>query len=80
MLAPTRSMLRDGYSEEEYLSLLESRADDIKEEMECLKKEAGGREIVVCCFESLKDPDQYCHRRTFADWWELETGEKVKEL
>jgi hypothetical protein len=38
------------------------------------------REIVLLCFEDVRDPDAFCHRRIFADWWQLRTGREVLEL
>ena len=39
-----------------------------------------GKEIVLLCFEDLRKPGQWCHRRMFAEWWEEKTGRKVEEL
>ena len=39
-----------------------------------------GRDTVLCCFESLKSRDQFCHRRMFAQWWFDHTGETIPEL
>lgn len=41
---------------------------------------AAGKIPVLLCFESLKKPGEFCHRRMFADWWERKTGEAVAEL
>lgn len=38
------------------------------------------REPLLCCFESLKTPGQFCHRRIFAEWFEEQTGEEIPEL
>jgi hypothetical protein len=39
-----------------------------------------GKEAVLCCFEGLKKPGQYCHRRMFADWYRQKTGTTIPEL
>ena len=39
-----------------------------------------GKEIVLLCFEDIRKPGQWCHRRMFAEWWEAKTGRKVEEL
>ena len=36
--------------------------------------------IVLLCFEDVRDPEQWCHRSMFAQWWLEQTGEVVKEL
>lgn len=36
--------------------------------------------VVLCCFEDLTKPGEWCHRRMFARWWEQQTGEAVEEL
>lgn len=36
--------------------------------------------LVLCCYEDLTKPGEFCHRRVFAEWWEEQTGEKVEEL
>ena len=38
------------------------------------------KEIVLLCFEDLRDPEKWCHRRFFAEWWEEKTNERVPEL
>jgi len=35
---------------------------------------------VLCCYEDLAKPGEWCHRRLFADWWEERTGQAVPEL
>ena len=64
-----------------YVAQLESiGVEAIRAELEQLKAEAKGREIVLCCFEALKKPGQFCHRRIFAWWWHTKTGETIAEL
>ena len=41
---------------------------------------AGNDQLVLCCFEDLRTPGAWCHRRIFATWWEQATGEPVLEL
>jgi hypothetical protein len=35
---------------------------------------------VLLCFCDLTQPDVFCHRRMFAEWWEEQTGRAVPEL
>ena len=40
-----------------------------------------GKDVVLLCYEDIrKGPDDWCHRRTFADWWLKNTGEAFPEL
>ena len=40
-----------------------------------------GKDVVLLCYEDIrKGPDDWCHRRTFADWWIKNTGEALPEL
>jgi hypothetical protein len=45
-----------------------------------LAAQAAPRDPVLCCFEALKKPGQFCHRRMFADWWTAKMGERIEEL
>ena len=35
---------------------------------------------VLLCFENVLETEDWCHRRTFAAWWEEQTGAVVPEL
>ena len=40
-----------------------------------------GKDVVLLCYEDIrKGPDDWCHRRTFADWWLKNTVEAIPEL
>ena len=39
-----------------------------------------GKDVVLLCYEDIRKPDDWCHRRTFADWWLKNTGEAIPEL
>jgi uncharacterized protein (DUF488 family) len=49
----------------------------IAAELGAISSEAGGRTLVLLCFEA--NPKD-CHRRVFADFWESRTGQRVPEL
>jgi hypothetical protein len=40
----------------------------------------GSEGVVLLCFEDLTKPGEWCHRRSFAAWWDEKTGQKVDEL
>ena len=43
--------------------------------------ESLGKDVVLLCYEDIrKGPDDWCHRRTFAKWWQQNTGEVIPEL
>jgi hypothetical protein len=56
----------------------------IEKALAALRSQAGKREIVFLCFESLSPKNvsegQFCHRRIFAKWWHEQTGEEIAEL
>lgn len=39
-----------------------------------------GKDVVLCCYEDVRKPDEWCHRLVFAEWWYEKTGQKVEEL
>jgi hypothetical protein len=64
-----------------YTAHLESMGvREIRMSLDIAKDHAGKREVLLCCFESLKKPGQFCHRRIFAWWWHKKTGEFIPEL
>ena len=42
--------------------------------------EKQGEDVVLCCYEDVRKPNEWCHRLVFAEWWESRTGEKIPEL
>lgn len=42
--------------------------------------EKDGKPIVLCCYEDVRKPNEWCHRLVFADWWKARTGETIEEL
>ena len=83
-LAPTWAMLEEGYGEKEYFTQLHAvGVEDIQQQLVAVEGEAKGREVLLCCFESLAPvkvaEGQWCHRRLFADWWEQKTGILIAE-
>ena len=41
---------------------------------------AFGKDLVLCCYEDVRDPNQSCHRIAFAKWWFENTGQIIPEL
>lgn len=68
-LAPTRamrSMSKSNYevAYKQHLSLL--NFDDIMQQIKLL---SNGRDVALCCYESLKTPNDWCHRTMLADFF-----------
>jgi hypothetical protein len=80
-LAPQRSYLRLPEPEFDgaYLAQLGSYGvARIREQLDQLAAEHQADRLVLLCFERLTEAD--CHRRLFASWWLLTTGQRVPEL
>ena len=39
-----------------------------------------GKDVVLCCYEDVREPNEWCHRLVFASWWMLRTGQVIPEL
>lgn len=52
---------------------------DPQQTWERLHQLAGGNEPILLCWEPLIKPDEWCHRRMVADWFERELGVTVEE-
>jgi hypothetical protein len=52
----------------------------IRQALEQITADNGGRDIVLLCWERVDRPGDWCHRRVFAKWWQDQTGELVEEL
>jgi hypothetical protein len=83
-LAPARSMFGKSEAEftEIYAALLEERGgvDYFTRRFAQIADEAGVDQLVLLCFEDLRKPGLFCHRRVFATWWQQRTGQPVDEL
>ncbi len=38
------------------------------------------KDLVLCCYEDVRIPDEWCHRLVFAEWWFEQTGKAIPEL
>jgi len=39
-----------------------------------------GKDVVLCCYEDVRKPNEWCHRLVFAEWWSKKTGQIIEEL
>lgn len=73
-LAPTRTMF--GKTDREftavYTALLVERGgvEHLHQRFADLAAEADTDDLVLLCFEDLRTPGLFCHRRVFAEWWQ----------
>jgi hypothetical protein len=42
--------------------------------------ELSGQELVLLCFEDVRDPEDWCHRTMLAEWLKENIGWEIKEL
>lgn len=71
------------YSHEEFVVLYRQRLDKIgasRIQDQLMRFEKLGKPVVLLCYEDVRDPSQTCHRTTFAQWYEEQTGEIIHEL
>ena len=80
---PERWMLRITDEEayrQHYLALLERVGwERMRDRLEGISRQHGGRDLALLCFEDLTEPGQWCHRRMLAAWIEAHAGEPVEE-
>ena len=83
-LAPRRDMLGKAPAEFAalYTALLEERGgvEQLTQRFAAVAAEARSAALVLLCFEDLRKPDVFCHRRVFAEWWEAQTGAVIEEI
>jgi hypothetical protein len=83
LISPTWPMLTldyDSYLARYRLLLDEAGVDAIRGELEAIAADHDHQRLVLLCFDDLSEPDGWCHRRMFADWWTQHTGEPIPEL
>jgi hypothetical protein len=67
--------------EQAYLRRLDSfGAEAIAQLFSAFVDASGADGLVLLCFEDLREPGSWCHRRTFAAWWEERTGVQTPDL
>lgn len=47
--------------------------------LHAIARETEAKRLILCCWEDA-NPEITCHRRLFARWWLLATGEEIPEL
>lgn len=84
-LAPKGYMLN--YEPDRFREAYFGKLDDIGEEriistvsrLDYRAREEG-KELVLLCFEDIRNDGEWCHRTMFAEWWAEHTGEIIEEL
>ncbi len=78
-LAPTRSMRKNGYTREEFETVILAQRN-AKICYDALTHMAKGKEPVLLCYEKPPFNDtHWCHRRIVAEWFEAVLGIYVPE-
>ncbi|MGA8724678.1 MAG: hypothetical protein WB565_06525 [Acidimicrobiales bacterium] len=85
VIAPTRALfsIKDSAQfDAAYRDNLASiGTEEIRRQFAAVSEAHEGKGLVLLCFEDVYDLGEFaCHRRSFARWWEAETGQAVKEL
>ena len=81
--APLSSWLKlnkDAYSPLYVERVKQRRGEWWYERIAQLEKQAGGRVLALCCFEDLRNTDNWCHRRLFAEVVDRWLGIEIPEL
>ena len=81
LLTPGRWFL-DGTDEEftqHYVGMLDDYGvERVRLGLQQICDSAGCDRLVLLCFDDIRK--ELCHRSLFAQWWQRETGENVREL
>ena len=81
-IAPTRELF-NVYDREAFTAPYMAHLDSVGFEnisAQIQKYVEYGKDVVLCCYEDVRLPDEWCHRLVFAEWWLKKTGEVIPEL
>lgn len=82
-IAPTRELF-NVYDRAEFTAPYKRHLDSVgieKINAQIEKYFALGKDdVVLCCYEDVRIPGEWCHRLVFAEWWLEQTGEIIAEL
>lgn len=78
-VAPTRYMLTDACTHEEYLRLYDQilNSQDAHQVVKQIESLSDGFDVALCCYEK---PGDFCHRHILAKWITDNTGIEIKEF
>lgn len=54
--------------------------DRVRRSLDQVARTAGVDQLALLCFEDVRQPGVWCHRRLIASIWQEQTGEAVEEL
>ena len=81
-IAPPKELF-NVYDRKEFTEPYKKHLDKIdleKISAQIQKYVAFGKDVVLCCYEDVRKPNEWCHRLVFAEWWLEKTGEVIPEL
>ena len=64
----------------EYAKMLDSHENEVAQELRKIGQMAKGKDVVLLCYEDVRDPSQSCHRTVLAEWITQHFNVKVEEL
>jgi len=66
---------------EKYRQRLENTGtDNFAQGFAAIRNRFPNKDIVLLCYEDIRNGDKWCHRTMFADWWFDKTGVSIDEL
>ena len=81
-IAPTKELF-NVYDREEFTAPYKKHLDNVGFERisaQIQRYADLGKDVVLCCYEDVRIPDEWCHRQVFAEWWLGKTGKVISEL
>lgn len=70
----------DDYLEKYYGKMEALGIDRVMALLDAMIVKADGKVPVLLCFQALKKPDEFCHRRIFAEWCKYRGKLNIPEL
>jgi hypothetical protein len=71
---------RDAFAAKYIARLEQLGVDRLREMFSVTAHRHHARALALLCFEDVTKPNEWCHRRVFAEWWTTRTGFEVPEL
>ena len=81
-IAPTKELFSVN-DKEDFIAPYKKHLDDVgfdKISAQIQRYVSLGKDVVLCCYEDVRIPNEWCHRLIFAEWWLGKTGEAIPEL
>jgi Protein of unknown function, DUF488 len=63
-----------------YLARLDKHEAQILEELDTFRRDYDGTDVYLLCYEDLRQPGVFCHRRMLAEWLQPRLQETIPDL